>query len=109
MDCVVVAAKTIPGNFSGVNSQKCRSSDCTTVKVDAPSNVDKVNSFLSLRVADIRACHREWGRKGACFPTQPLDNHGWELRCYMRDPDGYLIEVGQYSQMALDSFESGSI
>ena len=49
------------------------------------------------------------GRKGACFRTQPLDNHGWELRCYMRDPDGYLIEVGQYSQMALDSFESGSI
>jgi hypothetical protein len=22
------------------------------------------------------------------------------LRCYMRDPDGYLIEVGQYSQAA---------
>jgi len=24
----------------------------------------------------------------------------------MRDPDGYLIEVGQYTQMALDYFKS---
>jgi hypothetical protein len=24
----------------------------------------------------------------------------------MRDPDGYLIEVGQYTQMALDRFKS---
>jgi hypothetical protein len=22
--------------------------------------------------------------------TEPLDNHGHEWRCYMRDPDGYL-------------------
>ena len=35
-----------------------------------------------------------------------LDNHGWEWRCYMRDPDGYLIEVGQYTQMALDRFKN---
>jgi hypothetical protein len=26
--------------------------------------------------------------------TPPVD-HGRELRCYMRDPDGHLIEVGQ--------------
>lgn len=35
-----------------------------------------------------------------CGPRQvnePLDNHGAELRCYMRDPDGYIIEAGQYS------------
>jgi oxalate decarboxylase len=38
--------------------------------------------------------------------TNPLDNHGWEWRCYMRDPDGYLIEVGQYTQMALDHFKN---
>jgi hypothetical protein len=42
---------------------------------------------------------------GAFFLTEPLDNHGWEWRCYMRDPDGYLIEVGQYTQMALDHFK----
>jgi len=28
------------------------------------------------------------------FLTPPKD-HGREIRCYMRDPDGHLIEVGQ--------------
>jgi hypothetical protein len=32
-------------------------------------------------------------------------DHGWKLRCYLRDPDGYLIEVGQYPQMVLDRFK----
>jgi hypothetical protein len=35
-----------------------------------------------------------------------LDNHGHELRCYMRDPDGYLIEVGQASRLAIDAFKN---
>jgi hypothetical protein len=26
--------------------------------------------------------------------------HATELRCYMRDPDGYLIEVGQTTMTA---------
>jgi catechol 2,3-dioxygenase-like lactoylglutathione lyase family enzyme len=55
---------------------------------------DEVSSFLNLRVADIEACHREWSAKGAEFVTEPIDR-GAEVRCYMRDPDGYLIEVGQ--------------
>jgi hypothetical protein len=37
-----------------------------------------------------------------------LENHGWEWRCYMRDPDGYLIEVGQYTEIALDWFNNRS-
>jgi hypothetical protein len=48
------------------------------------------------------------GNKGAFFLTEPLDNHGWEWRCYMRDSDGYLIEVGQYTQVALDWFNNHS-
>jgi hypothetical protein len=28
--------------------------------------------------------------------------------CYMRDPDGYIIEVGQYTQLAIDWFNSQS-
>src|SRR5947207_5758128 len=32
--------------------------------------------------------------KGAEFVTPPIDR-GAEIRCYLRDPDGYLIEVGQ--------------
>lgn len=50
--------------------------------------------FMNLRVADIQACYEEWCSKGAEFVTPPIDR-GAEIRCYMRDPDGYLIEVGQ--------------
>ena len=50
--------------------------------------------FLNLRVADIDARYREWTERGANFLTPPIDR-GAEIRCYMRDPDGYLIEVGQ--------------
>ncbi|XVU27847.1 VOC family protein [Actinoplanes sp. CA-054009] len=50
--------------------------------------------FLNLRVADIAACYRDWTARGATFLTPPVDR-GAELRCYLRDPDGYLIEVGQ--------------
>ena len=64
----------------------------------------RVSSFLNLRVADIHACYKDWSKKGAQFITEPLDNHGHELRCYMRDPDGYLIEVGQSSLSAIDVF-----
>ena len=53
-----------------------------------------VSSFLNLRVADIQECHQRWSAKGAEFVTPPIDR-GAEIRCYMRDPDGYLIEVGQ--------------
>lgn len=31
---------------------------------------------------------------GAEFVSPPIDRDA-EIRCYMRDPDGYLIEVGQ--------------
>ena len=50
--------------------------------------------FMNLRVADIQARYEEWKAKGAQFVTPPIDR-GAEIRCYMRDPDGYLIEVGQ--------------
>ncbi len=55
---------------------------------------DTTSIFLNLRVADIQARYAEWRSKGAEFVTPPIDR-GAETRCYMRDPDGYLIEVGQ--------------
>src|SRR5271170_2783379 len=55
---------------------------------------DTVSSFMNLRVADIQACYEQWSAKGAEFVTPPIDR-GAEIRCYMRDPDGYIIEVGQ--------------
>jgi predicted enzyme related to lactoylglutathione lyase len=53
-----------------------------------------VSSFMNLPVAAIQACDEQWSSKGAEFVT-PLTDRGPEIRCHMRDPDGYLIEVGQ--------------
>ena len=53
-----------------------------------------VSMFMNLRVADIQECYERWSSKGAEFVTPPMDR-GAEIRCYMRDPDGYMIEVGQ--------------
>ena len=49
---------------------------------------------MNFRVADIQACYKLWKSRGAEFITEPLDKYG-EWRCYIRDPDGYIIEVGQ--------------
>jgi catechol 2,3-dioxygenase-like lactoylglutathione lyase family enzyme len=49
---------------------------------------------MNLRVADIQACYELWRSRGAEFITEAKDNYG-EMFCYMRDPDGYIIEVGQ--------------
>jgi catechol 2,3-dioxygenase-like lactoylglutathione lyase family enzyme len=55
---------------------------------------DTTSIFLNLRVADVQACYERWTARGAEFLTPPLDR-GSEIRCYVRDPDGYLMEVGQ--------------
>ena len=69
--------------------------DKPDVTLVPPQDPATVSGFLNIRVADIGAVHRDWSARGAQFITEPLDNHGAELRCYLRDPDGYLIEVGQ--------------
>ncbi len=74
--------------------------DKPDVVLDVPADPNTVSAFMNLRVADIAAVYQEWTTKGATFLTPPLDNHGWELRCYMRDPDGHLIEVGQTTPAA---------
>lgn len=79
--------------------------DKPQVILEAPQNSTRVNSFLNLRVANIQARYQEWKGKGAEFLTEPLDNHGWETRCYMKDPDGYIIEVGEPSQKMIDLLE----
>src|SRR6266487_3986953 len=68
--------------------------DKPSVTLHPPTNPDEASSFMNIRVADVQACYDHWRNKGAQFLTEPKD-HGAEIRCYMRDPDGYLIEVGQ--------------
>jgi catechol 2,3-dioxygenase-like lactoylglutathione lyase family enzyme len=59
-----------------------------------PPDPDAVSSFMNIRVADIQACYALWRSRGAEFITEPKPKYG-ETRCYIRDPDGYIIEVGQ--------------
>lgn len=68
--------------------------DKPTVTLAAPSDPDRVSAFLNIRVADIHQVYEEWTARGATFLTGPVDR-GPEIRCYLRDPDGHLIEVGQ--------------
>ena len=64
--------------------------DKPTVTFEPPAELDRVSSFLNIRVADLHSVYEQWRARGAEFLTPPSDR-GHELRCYMRDPDGHLI------------------
>ena len=68
--------------------------DKPEVVASPPSDRNVLSVFLNLRVTDIRRCYDLWTSRGAQFITEPKV-HATELRCYMRDPDQYLIEVGR--------------
>jgi len=68
--------------------------DKPEVVLETPHDPNRTSSFLNIRVADIQAVYDEWRGRGAQFLTPPQDLSS-ELRCYIRDPDGHLIEVGQ--------------
>jgi lactoylglutathione lyase len=68
--------------------------DKPTVTLETPRDPNRTSAFLNVRVGDIAKAYREWSAKGAEFLTEPKD-HGREIRAYIRDPDGHLIEVGQ--------------
>jgi catechol 2,3-dioxygenase-like lactoylglutathione lyase family enzyme len=68
--------------------------DKPAVTLETPRDPDRVSSFLNIRVADIEAVYAKWSARGAQFLTPPKQ-HETEIRCYIRDPDGHLIEVGQ--------------
>jgi catechol 2,3-dioxygenase-like lactoylglutathione lyase family enzyme len=55
---------------------------------------NRASAFLNVRVADIKQVYKDCSPKGARFLSEPKD-HGREIRAYLRDPDGHLIEVGQ--------------
>ena len=68
--------------------------DKPAVTLSVPADPNRTSAFMNVRVADIAGTYKEWTAKGAHFLTEPKD-HGREIRAYIRDPDGHLIEVGQ--------------
>jgi len=73
--------------------------DKPEVMASPPRDPNVLSIFLNLRVTDIRRYYDLWVSRGAKFITEPKV-HATELRCYMRDPDGYLVEVGQTTMTA---------
>jgi lactoylglutathione lyase len=73
--------------------------DKPEVVASPPRGPNVLSIFLNLRVTDIRRYYDLWVSRGAKFITEPKV-HATELRCYMRDPDGYLIEVGHTTMTA---------
>jgi catechol 2,3-dioxygenase-like lactoylglutathione lyase family enzyme len=90
-DFAIVA---IANGWVTITSPGAPTPDKPTVTLEPPSDLDRVSGFLNIRVADIGAAYDQWRARGAKFLTAPID-HGGEIRCYMHDPDGHLIEVGQ--------------
>ena len=77
-----------------LNSGGGPTDDKPTVTLTTPSDPNQTSAFINLREADIAAVYAEWSARGADFLTEPKV-HAHEIRAYIRDPDGHLIEVGQ--------------
>jgi lactoylglutathione lyase len=77
-----------------INSGGGPTDDKPTVTAAPPADPDRLSIAMNFRVADVHECYKSWKSRGARFLTEPKV-HDDEIRCYIRDPDGYLIEVGQ--------------
>lgn len=71
--------------------------DKPDVTLDVPDRKAPVSAFLNIRVADIEDFKTRTEAAGAEWLTEPHD-WGREVRGYIRDPDGHLIEVGESRQ-----------
>ena len=92
--------------FIVINAGGGPTDDKPTVTLETPPDPDRVSSFLNIRVTDIDAVYAEWSARGAKFLTPPKQ-HAYEKRCYIRDPDGHLIEVGQTTDPQGDWLPAG--
>jgi catechol 2,3-dioxygenase-like lactoylglutathione lyase family enzyme len=59
-----------------------------------PADAGRVSHAMTLRVADCQAAFETLRSRGAIFLTPPHD-WGSEIRCFLRDPDGHLVEISQ--------------
>ena len=88
------AIVAISNGWVTITSPGAPTPDKPTVTLEPPADPGRASGFLNIRVANIGTVYDQWRGRGATFLTPPID-HGGEIRCYMRDPDLHLIEVGQ--------------
>lgn len=77
-----------------LNSGGGPTEDKPDVIAEPPKKGGPLTAALNFRVPDIKATYDLWKSRGAKFFTEPK-RLGPELRCYLADPDGHYIEVGQ--------------
>jgi|SRR5215218_9988775 lactoylglutathione lyase len=77
-----------------LNTEGGPTDDKPDVQAQAPPDANTLSCAMNIRVRDVHATYEEWRSRGGEFLTPPKD-HQMEIRCYLRDPEGYLIEVGQ--------------
>ena len=68
--------------------------DKPSVTFAAPDDPNRVSHAMTVRVPDCKAAHELLLARGAEFLTPPVD-HGFEVRCFLTDPDGHLIELSE--------------
>jgi catechol 2,3-dioxygenase-like lactoylglutathione lyase family enzyme len=69
--------------------------DKPTVTFAPPGDPDVVSRAWTIRVEDCRDAYEVLTQRGATFLTPPVQT-GAETRCFLRDPDGHLIELSEY-------------
>ena len=61
-----------------------------------PTDPGTVSAELTFRVPDCQAAYDALVARGASFLSPPLaQDWGGEIRCFLRDPDGHLVELSQ--------------
>jgi catechol 2,3-dioxygenase-like lactoylglutathione lyase family enzyme len=68
--------------------------DKPTVRFVPPAYPDRADHEIIFRVDDCRRAYDELTARGGVFLSPPLDRGG-EIRCFLRDPDGHLIELSE--------------
>jgi catechol 2,3-dioxygenase-like lactoylglutathione lyase family enzyme len=68
--------------------------DKPEVRLAVPDPAAPVSHALTVRVPDCRAAYESIRMRGGEFLTPPHD-WGSEIRCFLRDPDGHLIEISE--------------
>lgn len=72
--------------------------DKPTITCAPHSDPSILSVALNLRVSNFDAALAEYEARGAKLLAPPAD---WpiERRCYLTDPDGYIIEIGEFTNL----------
>ena len=68
--------------------------DKPEVVFEPPPDLNRVSHAMTIRVPDCQQAYEILKARGAEFITPPV-NWGYEIRCFFRDPDGYMFEISQ--------------